>query len=179
MIERCYSPATLATNPTYDDKIVSDNWKYFTKFSNWMTSQNWEGMELDKDMILLGNREYSADTCWFVPQRINLVLGTSDGKRGEYMLGVCLHSTARHKFQARCGKKYLGLFDDEASAHRAWQKAKAQDVLDVIDWWHFTSEVSHTFNQKIAENLIYISGKIIEDYRAGRETVNLVYIKEN
>lgn len=178
MIERCYAEVTLEKYPTYQDKHVSQEWKFATKFEEWMVRQSWEGMELDKDLLVLGNKEYGPSTCSFVPKKINLVLGTSDGKRGDYMLGVCLHSTARHKFQSRCGQTYLGLFDDEMSAHKVWQKAKAQDILKTIDWWGCNSDVKHTFNEKIAENLFYISSKLLEDSKSGVETKNLLF-KEN
>lgn len=178
MIERCYAQTTLDNCPTYQDKYVSLDWKWASKFESWMLEQPWQGMELDKDLLVLGNKEYGPNTCSFVPKKVNLILGTSEGKRGDYMLGVCLHSTARHKFQSRCGQKYLGLFDDEPSAHRAWQKAKSEDILNTIDWWKSDANVKHTFNQKIADNLIYISAKLSTDSKSRIETKNLSF-KEN
>lgn len=179
MIERCYAGVTLEKFPTYEDKYVSQKWKFATKFEEWMSIQQWEGMELDKDLLVLGNKEYNPETCSFVPKRINLVLGISEGKRGEYPLGVCHHNDGPNQYMARSAQKYIGIFANPMSAHKAWQKAKAQDILDVVDWWHFTPEVSHTFNQKIVENLIYISDRILEDHENNRETINLTYIKEN
>lgn len=175
MIERCYAEITLEKSPTYEDKYVNSEWSLASKFESWMLNQTWQGMELDKDLLILGNKEYSATTCSFIPKKVNLVLGTSDGKRGDYMLGVCLHSTARHKFQSRCGQTYLGLFIDERSAHKVWQKAKSEDILKVVDWWQFNSKVNHTFNQKIAENLFYISDKLLEDSNNGVETKNFLF----
>lgn len=174
MVERCYGEKSLIKYPTYLDKSVNEVWKFASSFEKWMLTQPWEGMELDKDLLVLNNKEYSPETCCFVPKRVNLVLGISEGKRGDYPLGVCHHNDGPNQYLARSAQKYLGIFSNIESAHKAWQKSKAQDILDVIDWWHFTPEVNHTFNQKVADNLIKISDKILQDRESGIETKKLI-----
>lgn len=170
MVERCYAEVVLGVNPTYKDKRVSEEWRYASKFEKWMTNQNWEGMELDKDMILIGNKEYHPDLCWFIPKRVNLVLGVSEGKRGEYPLGVCHHNDGVNKYVARSGQKYLGIFPTIDKAHAAWQKQKSEDLVKVVDWWQHDHQVNHTFHQKIAENIFSISSKILKELSDGVHT---------
>lgn len=45
-------------------------------------------MELDKDILVKGNKIYSPDTCVFVPQRINTLIVGANRIRGEFPIGV-------------------------------------------------------------------------------------------
>ena len=65
MIERCYSPLWHKRYPSYIGCSVCPEWRYFSKFRFWMSTQKWKGMELDKDILVKGNRVYSPDTCCF------------------------------------------------------------------------------------------------------------------
>lgn len=95
-----------------------------------MEVQDWEGKHLDKDVLVLGNKHYSPETCAFIDHRLNSFI-TSDiqAPRGSLAVGV----SWRHKnqrFQARCVNPFtqkresLGLFPTEAEAHEAWRKRK-------------------------------------------------------
>jgi len=171
MVERCYSQNKYKS---YQDKFVCDEWKTASSFEQWMLKQNWENMELDKDLLVLGNTEYGPDTCWFVPKKINLLLGISGIKRGEYPIGVTYHNDGLNKFMARTGTNYLGLFKTPIQAHKAWQTEKAEDILKSVDWWQFSPEVNHTFNQRIAINLLKIRDKLIIQNAMGLETTKFV-----
>jgi len=129
-------------------------------------------MELDKDLLVTGNRQYSPVTSSFVPKKINLLLCTSDGKRGDFALGVCLHSQARHKYQAR-SKVYIGLFDTEMAAHKAWQKQKSKDLADAVIDWQFNPKINHTFNPEVAWNIFQVSDRLLDDERLNVETKSL------
>lgn len=172
MVERCYAPSMLKRNPTYIDDTVCKDWLAFSNFKSWMKVQPWEGMELDKDMLVKGNKQYSPEACAFVPKKLNLLLSTSDGKRGDFALGVCLHSQARHKYQAR-SKIYLGLFDTEAAAHKAWQKQKSIDLFNGVMEWQFNPSISHTFNQEIAMNILGVSDRLLIECSMDLQTTSL------
>lgn len=172
MVERCYAPSMLKRNPTYAGDTVCTEWLTFSNFKAWMEMQPWEGMEIDKDLLVSGNTVYSPETSCFVPKKINLLLSTSDGKRGNFALGVCMHSQSRHKYQAR-SKVYIGLFDTEQSAHNAWQKQKAIDLFDAIIDWQFDPKLNHTFNQRVACNILKVSDKLTEDRLLNNETKSL------
>lgn len=173
MIERCYSKDGSAKNNTYSDKSVCEGWLKASNFETWMLRQNWKGMELDKDLLKQSNKEYSPESCWFLPKRINSLLGTSGARRGEYPIGVSLHNDGVNAYIAKVGSKYLGIFSTTREAHRAWQIQKSKDIDEAVSWWQKDCSVNHTFNERIAENLFSLSGRLLEDAATFSETESL------
>ena len=68
MIERCYSTTTQERQPTYIGCTVDDDWHNFQNFALWFhTESNYkEGLHLDKDIKIAGNKIYSEEACMFV-----------------------------------------------------------------------------------------------------------------
>jgi hypothetical protein len=98
-----------------------------------MEGQEWQGKQLDKDLLVAGNKIYSPETCRFVSREINSFLTDSAATRGSLPIGVCLHKDTG-KFAAQIqtsgrGRKHLGLFDNADSAHEAWLMEK-QAIAD-------------------------------------------------
>lgn len=62
----------------YDDIILCDEWKVYENFKKWYDEHYYEiegeEVELDKDLLIKGNKIYSPQTCLFVPQYINNIL---------------------------------------------------------------------------------------------------------
>lgn len=114
---------------TYRGCSIDEQWYYFTKYKSWMESQKWEGNQLDKDIIVQGNKLYGPETCAFVPQYVNKFLTDSGATRGIYPQGVYFHK-ASGKFLAQCHDRrekkqvYLGLFETPDAAHDAWLEYK-------------------------------------------------------
>ena len=131
MLKRAYSPAYRARQPTYIGVTVCEEWHSFMAFRAWMETQEWEGKQLDKDIIAPGNKVYSPDTCVFVPQALNSLLTDHAAARGKWPIGVCWNKQTRN-FRAQITiagrKKYLGLFTCPHEAHMAWRKAKVRIV---------------------------------------------------
>ena len=136
MLGRCYSDLYKAKQPTYQDVTCCDEWFSFGSFLEWVNrevgySGKPEGMELDKDLIIRGNKAYSPETCSFVPKSINLLLGNNKAVRGDWPVGVRLHKRSG-KFDARmsCGneKRYLGQFDNPQDAFMAYKVAKEAQI---------------------------------------------------
>ena len=131
MLERCYSAKCQERYPTYRGCTVSEDWLVFSKFKAWMEKQEWEGKDLDKDILIEGNKVYSADTCVFVTRMVNTFIIDSGAARGEWMIGASWHKAAG-KFQSMCKNpftkklEYLGYFDCEQEAHNAWRKRKLE-----------------------------------------------------
>ena len=71
MIKRGYSTKYKSKYPTYNDCSVCTEWKSFTSFKLWMEKQDWEGNDLDKDILFEGNKTYSPDRCVFVTHETN------------------------------------------------------------------------------------------------------------
>lgn len=135
MLERCYSPSAHVKNPTYSDCTVCHEWLTFSVFREWMSLQKWEGLELDKDIRVLDNRQYGPETCVFVSSRINRLLNPQNKTRGKYPLGVSFHKSTG-KYSANCnnlnkGFVYLGEYDSPAEAHVTYLKRKYEIITTI------------------------------------------------
>lgn len=168
MLKRCYSENSLTANPTYLGCSVCEEWLTFSNFKSWMEQQDWEWKHLDKDLLVYQNKVYSPETCCFISSRLNTFLVKSDKIRGDYPLGVSLHSDNRCNSQALVAfikdgraSKYLGRFKDAMEAHRAWQLAKITygEIL-----------ISNQKDPLIISGLQRVINKIKEDYNQNIET---------
>lgn len=138
MLDRAYSDKYKQRQPTYRDVTVCEEWHSFMRFRAWMVEQDWEGKELDKDILFQGNKVYSPDTCVFVDKAVNLFLTDCAASRGEWPLGVCWHERGK-KFMSRCCNpftnepEYLGLFHCQNQAHLAWKARKHELACRLAD----------------------------------------------
>ena len=134
MLTRAYSPKEHRRNPTYIGVTVCEEWHSFMAFRAWMEMQDWEGKQLDKDIIVPGNKVYSPATCAFVSSQINTLLVDCAATRGQLPIGVYWHK-ASSKFCALARKngrqRHLGLFTTPEAAHLAWRKEKLRIVRTV------------------------------------------------
>lgn len=135
MIRRCYSENSLRRNPRYEFVTVDQEWLVFSKFLAWSKEQKWEGKVLDKDLKGDG-LIYSKSNCLPVSHQVNSFIsektnGTLYGTRLKFQDGRvnCWVS----QIYSNGKKKHLGVFPDEKSAHRAWQKQKIEDLCVLID----------------------------------------------
>ncbi len=129
MLGRCYSQSRQARMPTYIGVTVCQEWLTFSNFKSWMEKQDWQGKEIDKDILASGNKFYSPNTCVFVDKKTNYFTLDSKASRGRYLLGVSIFKRDGN-FRSQCSNpftkknEHLGYFDDEFSAHLAWKKRK-------------------------------------------------------
>lgn len=136
MLKRCYSENAQKKNPTYIGCSVCDEWKYYSNFKEFYNANYVEGFQLDKDILIEGNKVYSPDTCVFVPSRINSLLNSRKSARGKYPIGVDLRNDTG-KFRASCmvdGKqKCIGVFETIDEAFTAYVEAKKCEVARVVE----------------------------------------------
>ena len=140
MLQRCYSDVYKKKRPTYEGCEVSDKFKSYEHFYHWCNKQigfGNQGWQLDKDLLIKGNKVYSESTCIFIPSEINKVLTKSDKVRGEYPIGVCWHKTNK-AFVAQVSKstgkqEYLGSFNTEIEAFNAYKTAKESFIKEQAD----------------------------------------------
>ena len=131
MLERCYSTKFQEKYPTYKGCSVSEDWWRFSNFRAWMAAQDWEGMQLDKDILFEGNKVYSSETCVFVTKVVNMFTTDSGAARGEWLIGVYLDKGVG-KFKSMCRNpftkkgEHLGYFTCELEAHQEWLKRKLE-----------------------------------------------------
>jgi len=132
MLQRCYSEKYHNNKPTYKDCFVCNDWLTFSIFKSWVETQEWEGKELDKDLLVRGNKCYSPETCIFVSQAINILLNNKLDNRGKFAIGVCFNIT-QNKYVARCsvdGKShYLGIFITEEEASQTYLQYKKEVII--------------------------------------------------
>ena len=142
MLQRCYDDAYKKRYPTYEGCEASENFKYYEYFYEWCNKQigfGGDGLHLDKDLLLKGNKVYSENTCVFLPSEINAMLTKSTASRGRYLIGVCWHKVAK-AFVAQVNKnkgkqEYLGLFTTELEAFDAYKTAKEAFVKEQANKW--------------------------------------------
>lgn len=101
MIQRCYSKRIHKKHPSYADCTVVDEWKYFSNFRSWAVMQDWKGNQIDKDIIVDGNKLYSPETCAFVSPMTNYFVLDSSKSRRKRKIGVCFES-GRSGFRVGC-----------------------------------------------------------------------------
>ena len=161
LIQRCYSEELHTRKPSYKDCYVCEEWKTFSNFKKWMENQNWEGKELDKDILSHGNKEYGPKTCIFVSHRLNCLLIDQPSNRGKCPKGVSFNKE-RGRFIACVrmnGKnKILGRTKTVEEASRLYKKAKYELILEWAN--NLTSE--HTSDiERTKEALIRHAGLLL------------------
>lgn len=150
MLQRAYCPKGHAKCPTYLGCSVADEWLEYQEFAEWFSNHEYSdyGYELDKDLLIPGNKIYAPGRCAFVPRQLNSLLNGSRAIRGQYKQGVRFRK-GRNKFVANInidGKgKHLGYFDTELEAYNVYKKAKEQYVKDSANHWRddIADEVYH------------------------------------
>lgn len=147
MLKRCYSQEDRAEWPTYEGCTVSSFWHNYQNFAEWYLTNQYrqDGWHVDKDIIQIGNKEYSSEKCCFVPAEINALFTKANSIRGQYCIGVYKTKARPNLFNAACndgtGKShYLGCFQTEQEAFLAYKKfkeslikQKAEKFKEVID----------------------------------------------
>lgn len=138
MLRRCYCKKSEVKNPTYAGCSVVSEWFRFSEFKRWVEAQRWQGLHLDKDILVAGNKIYSPKFCVFVTKTTNTFLTDRKLHRGDYPLGVSWKLNIG-KYQAECsnpfsGKsEYLGVFHTAEEAHLAWRKRKHEISCQLAD----------------------------------------------
>lgn len=140
MILRCYDEKFLKKHPTYKDCYVCEQWHNFQNFAEWFEKNYYvsgERMNLDKDILIKGNKVYSPTTCIFVPQVINLLFVKNDSIRGDLPIGVHFDKQT-NKFKSQCkignGKmRNLGRFTNLEEAFFKYKAFKEGYIKEVAD----------------------------------------------
>lgn len=136
MLERCYSEKWHITKPSYIGCKVIKQWECFQNFAEWYYNNYKEGWELDKDILVKGNKIYSPETCCFVPQEINCLFTKSNNSRGELPIGV---SKNGKRYEAKCRidgiQVPLGTYVTPKEAFEVYKLAKEREIKRIADKW--------------------------------------------
>ena len=144
MLRRCYSAKFQEKQPTYIGCSVCDEWLYYSNFKKWYDNNYYEidnkTSQLDKDILVKGNKIYSPDTCVFVPNFINKLFIKRQKLRGAFPIGVSYHKRDK-KYVAQLsvfkdGKKTiktLGYFDTPEEGFEVYKKNKEAYIKEIAD----------------------------------------------
>lgn len=131
--------------PSYTGTTCSENFKSYSFFYEWCNKQvgfrniddNMEIWQLDKDLLVKGNKLYSEDNCVFVPKKINNLLTKSNALRGVYVIGVhFVKKTNKYTAQINNGRgvrHYLWCFDTEQEAFVFYKAAKEKRIKSLAN----------------------------------------------
>lgn len=144
VMQRCYDPKWHIKQPTYIGCKVAEEWYNFQNFAQWFEENYYEIegkiMDLDKDILIKGNKIYSPDTCVFVPQEINKLFIKSDITRGNLPIGVS-YDKPRRKYKAQYSmngqKTYIGLYNTPEEAFQAYKQFKENLIQELADEYQY------------------------------------------
>ena len=129
MLKRCYDQEWQSKNLGYIGCCVDDCWLTFSNFKSWFDVNHKPGYELDKDLLIPGNRRYAPETCVFIPKSLNTFTTSRAAERGAYPIGVHFHA-AKNRFIAQISvnavREQIGAFTTAGEAHLAWHRRKIE-----------------------------------------------------
>lgn len=139
--------------PTYYGCKLSDNFKNFQYFANWYSSQVGysSNYNLDKDILVYGNKIYGENTCVLVPLELNMFF--SGLVREKLTLGTCFQkASGKYISQISIGgvNTYLGLFKSEKEARDCYITAKEKEASS---WYYRLKNKEFIVDKRIIEKL--------------------------
>lgn len=137
ILERCYSRKLHKRKPTYKEITICKGWCNFQVFSEWHENNYIEGFQLDKDILIKGNKIYSPETCCFVPSEINNLFTNRKNARGLLPIGVRKCKDG-YKVKLRLNniQTELGItFPTIKEAFQAYKTAKEEEIKRIADEW--------------------------------------------
>lgn len=140
MLERVYYPERRLKDLSYEGCSVSENFRSYSFFHEWCLRQigfGNEGFQLDKDLLSLGNKLYSEDTCVFIPQEVNKLLTTRKACRGDLPIGVQKEGKY-FRSEGSFGtfhKRHLGSFPTAIKAFLRYKQVKEAYIKFKAEQW--------------------------------------------
>lgn len=160
MLMRCYSKSYQLDFPTYTGCTVCDEWHSLTAFKQWHDLNYVNGYDLDKDLLVPGNKVYSPNTCAYVPKPLNYLLLDRSRFRGAYPMGVS-YDKSRGKFLSIVtidGKaKNCGRFNTVHDAEQAYKKAKNAEILRKVN------QYTGTVDRRVLYSLTRIAYGLLQE----------------
>jgi len=139
MLARNYDAYTQTKQPAYIGGSVCEEWLNFNNFCDWYVNHESYGLgyNLDKDLLVKGNRLYSPETCTMLPIEINSMIAGSPKSKNGLPLGV---NKIDNGYVARLnkhseGREYLGYYKTPEEAHEVYVTAKERYVHNTAIKW--------------------------------------------
>lgn len=139
---------------TYVDCTVDERFLDFQVFAEWANAQvgfSNPSFQLDKDILIQGNKVYSPEACSFVPSIINnmFYVPKSFEKIDHLPTGICLASTGH--YEVRCSRngqsKRVGTFVLIEDALYAYKESKEASVKETA--MQYRGQISESVFQRL------------------------------
>lgn len=143
MIKRCYNEKVIARREAYRGCTVCEEWLRLSNFLPWYRENCKPGYQIDKDILIKGNKLYSPETCLGVPRRINALFISARAARGKYPIGV---SYRYKKYVAQInygsGSVSLGRYNTIEEAFSVYKEAKEKYIKNVAQEYYDKGEIT-------------------------------------
>lgn len=148
LLERSYCEKLVIKRPSYLEVYTDPMWHNFQNFAPWCHTQKGfynKSWELDKDLLIKGNKVYSPKTCVFLPPKINNAL-VRGSRNSELPIGVC-YSGNSMGYRAYCSDRGKTLSKRSESIEECfnWYKDTKESVIKSLadEYAHLLDEVAY------------------------------------
>lgn len=128
------------SRPTYEN--CRNLFETYNTFVDWCNMQygymhkedSGRYWSLDKDLLVPGNKDYSPETCLFMPNKVNSIFSGKKKDNG-LPLGVSKLQHDRPGFKYKCGSgstEIWGKHPTPQGAHMGWQAAKIAELETLL-----------------------------------------------
>lgn len=162
MLTRCYSSSSLKASPTYEGCTVCEDWLDFQNFAAWHEEFHVVGWQLDKDLFSDGVKEYSKETCCYLPQEINLlVTRILKPFKGVY----CDLRNKTKTYSANYRGKSLGTYPTEDEAKAVYERHFCEQATEIISKYKsiLSGEIVERVNFLIEKRKAQIKGVLFNE----------------
>ena len=137
---RCYSEKTHNRSKSYIDCDVSEVWHCYQNFGDWYDKETnkEDDWQLDKDLLVKGNKVYSPETCCFLPREINAIITKKTISKKVLPVGVVGGRKAggfTSSLVLKGKRKSLGVFETSEGAYFAYKLAKESYIKSLALKW--------------------------------------------
>lgn len=155
ILERCYSSKFHEKYPTYIGCTICDEWKLLPNFKEWFDVYHRAGWEIDKDLLVKGNKVYSPETCRFIPKSLNNLIKENRKTRGDCCIGVLYREGYKDPYLAQLSvdnqNVHLGCFSTETEAFLCYKLAKESHVKSKASLLYSEGKIDELLYQKLSE----------------------------
>lgn len=160
MLGRCFIPKRM--RGSYEGITCCKEWLNFQNYAQWYKDNYYEvkgqRMEIDKDILVKGNKIYSPEFCVFIPQRINLLLINRKNYRGKTLLGTTHNESGSFSANAVGSDEksyHLGTFSTEIKAFNVYKEFRENVFKKVAE--EYKGEIPDSVYQALINRKIDIT----------------------